>query len=227
MVNNPRGQVFDVETAPGKHGGHHRPARWDHVGVIDSDQISELTDQERRDLIAQLRRPLEGTSVNVRSIARARRVRMVLMTASAVGMVPWIFYLASTLPGTYRANNWDAAWVGFDVMLLVLMVLTLALGWKRRLAVVPVSFALGVLFLCDAWFDMLTAKSSDLTQSAIGLVFELPLAIMLVTGSIRMLRLSAQRLWIITPGQHVWDIVMPLPTHRISRRLQHEEDPTK
>ena len=40
--------------------------------------------------------------------------------ASAVLLIPWIAYLGLSLPHRYVAHNWDATWVGFDVLLFVL-----------------------------------------------------------------------------------------------------------
>lgn len=185
--------------------------------MLSADEIAALTDDERRALISQLVRPISDTSVNLQAIARARRVRITLMTLSVVAMVPWTIYLAYTLPETYRAQNWSAAWVGFDVMMLILMVLTLVLGWRRRLVAVPVAFGLGVMLLVDGWFDVITARYHDLDDSIIGLLFELPFAVLLISGSLRLLRVSAERLWVIAPGQRVWEIPVPLPVRRRRR----------
>jgi hypothetical protein len=53
------------------------------------------------------------------------------------------------------------------------------------------AFASGVLLLCDAWFDVLTAKRGDFTVSVLTAVLaELPLAVVLIIGPLRIARLQ-------------------------------------
>ena len=52
-----------------------------------------------------------------------------------------------------------AVWMGFDCVLIVFMAATAVLGWMRRQLVVLPAFTTGILLICDAWFDVLTAGS--------------------------------------------------------------------
>jgi hypothetical protein len=49
--------------------------------------------------------------------------------------------------------------MGFDCVLIVFMAATAVLGWVRRQRVVLPGFTTGILLICDAWFDVVTAGS--------------------------------------------------------------------
>lgn len=181
--------------------------------MLTDEQIAALTPQERHDLIKRLARPVDEVVPSSRWLRRTREVRITLMAGSAVVLVPWIVYLAITLPPRYVADNWDITWVGFDVLLLAMMVATAVFGYLRRQMVILTAFATGVLLICDAWFDVMTAHGDDQTWSgATALVVELPLAAILILGSFQVLRLVAARLWALDPGQHAWQVPIPLPS---------------
>jgi hypothetical protein len=181
--------------------------------VLTDEQIAAMSPQERRDLIKRLARPLDDFVPSHRWLRRTRELRVLLVVGSAVVLVPWIAYLAITLPPRYVADNWDVTWVGFDVLLLVMMVATAVLGYLRRQMLVMTAFATGVLLVCDAWFDVVTAHGNDQTWSVVSaVVVELPLAALLITGSLQILRLVAARLWALDAGQHAWQVRIPLPS---------------
>ncbi len=181
--------------------------------MLTDEQIAALTPQERHDLIKRLARPVDEVVPSSRWLRKTRELRLTLIVGSAVVLAPWIVYLAITLPPRYVADNWDVTWVGFDVLLLVMMVATAVLGYLRRQMVVLTAFATGVLLLCDAWFDVMTAHGDDQTWSgATALVVELPLAAVMILGSFQVLRLVAARLWALDAGQHAWQVRIPLPS---------------
>lgn len=181
--------------------------------MLTDEQIAAMSPQERRDLIKRLARPVDDFVPSHRWLRRTRELRILLVVGSAVVLVPWIAYLAITLPPRYVADNWDVTWVGFDVLLLVMMVATAVLGYLRRQMLVMTAFATGVLLVCDAWFDVVTAHGNDQTWSVVSaVVVELPLAALLITGSLQILRLVAARLWALDAGQHAWQVRIPLPS---------------
>ena len=181
--------------------------------MLTDEQIAAMSPQERRDLIKRLARPLDDFVPSHRWLRRTRELRVLLVVGSAVVLVPWIAYLAITLPPRYVADNWDVTWVGFDVLLLVMMVATAVLGYLRRQMLVMTAFATGVLLVCDAWFDVVTAHGDDQTWSVVSaVVVELPLAALFITGSLQILRLVAARLWALDAGQHAWQVRIPLPS---------------
>jgi hypothetical protein len=181
--------------------------------VLTDEQIARLTPAERRDLILRLGRPLEELGITRRELRLDRRLRLSLLTVCVVVLVPWIGYLAMTLPHRHQVRSWDATWVGFDLLLLLMLAVALVLGWRRSLLVVPAVCATGALLVCDAWFDVMTAHGEDRMISILAAVLvELPLAAVLFFGSQQVLRLTAARLWYLDPGQRSWQVRIPLPS---------------
>jgi len=175
-------------------------------GVVSDAQIAAMSAAERRELITRLERPI-GELVTESGFVRMRRVRLVLMAGAIVGLVPWIVYLSITLPDRYIANNWIATWVGFDTLLLLFMASTAVLGLLRRQLLILTGFTTGVLLVCDAWFDVMTAAPADRWLSVLTATLgELPLAAVLITGALRILRLTATRLYALDPGMPLWRI---------------------
>jgi hypothetical protein len=176
-------------------------------GVLSDACIAAMSPAERRDLIQRLQRPLD--EVHPPPIARRmRRNRLTLMVGGAIGLIPWIVYLGITLPATYVAQNWPAVWMGFDSLLIAFMAATAVLGWMRRQLVVLPAFTTGILLICDAWFDVLTAGSGrnlvvPVLTAALG---NLPLAVIMITGAVRILRVTAIRLFFIDPGMPLWRV---------------------
>ncbi|TSE00699.1 hypothetical protein FOS14_06655 [Skermania sp. ID1734] len=163
-----------------------------------------MTAAERRALILRLERPLDEI-LSPRVLGRARWTRLGLMIGGAVGMIPWIVFLSLTLPADYEAHNWPATWVGFDLFMVILMASTAVLGLLRRQLMLLTAFATGVLLICDAWFDIMTAGPDDVWISVATAVFaELPLAVVLIAGTLRIVRLTAARLWLLDPGAPLW-----------------------
>ena len=128
-----------------------------------------------------------------------RRIREWLALSAAIALIPWTIYLGFTLPEDYTAQHWQATWVGFDILLLAFMTATAVLGFLRHHLLTLFAFSTGVLLVCDAWFDMLTAKRGDFAVSLLTATLgELPLAVLLIGGSLRIVRLqdrSIGRAW--------------------------------
>jgi hypothetical protein len=173
-------------------------------GVLSDVRIAAMSPAERRELIQRLERPLE--EVFPPEIARRmRRTRVSLMVGGAIALIPWMVYLGVTLPANYVAHNWPATWIGFDCVLIGFMIATAVLGFLRRQLVVLPGFTTGVLLICDAWFDIMTAGPGQVWISVLAAAFgNLPLAVILITGALRILRLTATRLWLLDPGTPAW-----------------------
>jgi hypothetical protein len=167
-------------------------------------QIAKMSPVQRRDLIQRLERPLD--EVFPPTIARRmRRNRLTLMVGGAAALIPWMVYLAVTLPDNYVAHNWPATWIGFDCVLITSMIATAVLGWLRRELVILPAFTTGVLLICDAWFDIMTAESHQLWISALtAALINLPLAAVMITGAVRIVRLTAARLWFLDAATPAW-----------------------
>jgi len=96
----------------------------------------------------------------------------------AVVLIPWIIILAQYLPVKHLDRNWDTLWVGFDIIMLFTILLTLYYLIMRKIWVLVSASALATLFIVDAWFDVLTARPGRQQRSAIGFaVIEVSLAL--------------------------------------------------
>jgi hypothetical protein len=175
-------------------------------GILSDAQIAELTPEQRRDLISRLEKPLSDV-IDPALLGRIRRIRLGLMIGGSMAMVPWLGYLSVTLPGNYEAHNWLFTWIGFDILLVAFMLATAVLGYLRRQLLLPAAFTTGVLLICDAWFDLMTAGPKDRWLSLItALLIELPLAIFMIFSAHRLLRFTMMRLWLLNPGMRLWHL---------------------
>ncbi|CAM3919965.1 hypothetical protein [Smaragdicoccus niigatensis] len=175
--------------------------------VVTDAQIAEMTAAERRELINRLKRPRDdfATHFDPRLIEGLRQARVGVMAAGAVGLIPWIVYLALTLPSDYVAQNWPVTWVGFDFLLIAFMAMTAVFGWLRRQLVLLTAFTTAILLVCDAWFDIMTASPGDQWISILSAVLaELPLAAFMIVRTLRIMRVMATQLWLIEPGMPLW-----------------------
>jgi hypothetical protein len=129
----------------------------------------------------RLERPLDELNP-APAVARMRRLRLALMAGGAIGLIACIVFLVSTLPADYVA-------LGFDVLLLAFMVTTAVLVFLRRQLALLTAFTTGVLLICDASFDVMTAGPHDLWVSTLtATLVELPLAVILITTAQRIFR---------------------------------------
>ena len=118
--------------------------------------------------------------------------------AAAFVLVPWIVVLAASLPATHAAPHWNVTWVGFDVVLTLLLIAVAAAAWRRSPWLEGAATAAAALLLVDAWFDVTTSsRGFELGASlAEALLVELPVAILcllLARDSKRVLALSVAR----------------------------------
>ncbi|MEV7550514.1 helix-turn-helix domain-containing protein [Amycolatopsis sp. NPDC089917] len=118
-----------------------------------------------------------------------RRILLTLLAGAAVLLVPWTVYLAHTLPDRYDTGQWRAAWVGFDVALLLCFAAGAWLGLRRRRAAVPLLSATAAMLCCDAWFDVMLGWTSAERWASVALaVFvEIPVAVLLALAARRLL----------------------------------------
>lgn len=123
-----------------------------------------------------------------------------LVTACAVALVPWTVVLALTLPRSYDTQHWRLTWVGFDVLLLLMMALTAFFGWRRRQAVIGSAIVTGTLLVCDAWFDITLDLGTSGIWMSLGsaMLIELPLAFFLFSRARLLIKLTVQ---LVVPGE--------------------------
>lgn len=126
---------------------------------------------------------------------RTRHLRqffLLVVTVSCLAMIPWVAYLAAVLPVHHPAQQWNVAWVGFDVLLIGGLAATAAGAWMKRQFVVVAAVFTATLLCCDAWFDIsLDWGTPDGTASILSAAFgELPLAAYLFAAALGMIRLT-------------------------------------
>lgn len=92
--------------------------------------------------------------------------------------LPWIGYLALTLPHHAVTVHYRAAWVGFDLGLVAMLALTAWYAYRGHRLVVPAAGGTATMLLVDAWFDVVTTPAGpDLALSILlAALVELPLA---------------------------------------------------
>jgi hypothetical protein len=111
------------------------------------------------------------------------------MAGAALALVGWTTYLGSTLPHRQTAENWDIAWVGLDVAILLAVGITAWGLWRRNQVVIHASLSAAVLLCVDAWFDTLTASGDGvLVAYAMAAFVEVPGAVVCAVISLRALR---------------------------------------
>jgi hypothetical protein len=92
--------------------------------------------------------------------------------------VPWIVWLALSLPRQHTDHDYDVTWVGFDIGLLIALACVMWFAQHRSTYVELAASAAGTMLIVDAWFDITTASSGFARWEAVGgaVLFELPIA---------------------------------------------------
>jgi len=101
-----------------------------------------------------------------------------LYGVAALFLVPWVVLLYVSLPASHRAAHWNVAWVGFDVIMAVLLTAVAVSAWRRSPWLEGAATAAGTILIVDAWFDVVTSSSTGefVLAAAEALFVELPLA---------------------------------------------------
>jgi hypothetical protein len=116
----------------------------------------------------------------------------------SVVMVPWIVYIALSLPSRQLSPNYDLAWAGFDVLLAAGLASSAYFALRRSRYLSAASSATAALLVVDAWFDCMTTPGSDRWQSiAVCFLVELPLAGVCLWLSYHTEQIGARRILIL------------------------------
>ena len=126
---------------------------------------------------------------------RSRLLTMLIGICAGLGA--WIVYLAVTMPTNYQSKGWSAAWVGFDILLLLALSGTMLAALLRRQIVILLAVFTATLLLCDAWFDIvLDWGTTDVWGSLASAAFvEVPLAAFLLLRARKLVRGVITRRW--------------------------------
>ncbi|MBV8297702.1 MAG: hypothetical protein JO085_12760 [Acidimicrobiia bacterium] len=143
----------------------------------------------------------DATAVTPRSIAgslppaalRVARRNAWLYLGAAVALLPWIAYLAVSLPSRDLDLNYRASWVGFDVLLVIALLTTAYMAFRVDARIAFPATVTATLLVVDAWFDITTSDGRGQLIEAILLaaLIEIPAAIF----SLRMARRVEHRVF--------------------------------
>jgi len=164
--------------------------------VLGESDLRRMTPEERAGLARALAR------VNAQGLAptplsqRRRRLLIGACLAGVLLLAVWIAVLEIKLPRYYRAGGWRAAWVGFDMGLLLVLAATAWAAWRRRQILIGCLMVLATLLCCDAWFDTTLdwGTRGFMVSLLSAVLLELPLAAVALIGARRLLRLTIGRL---------------------------------
>jgi hypothetical protein len=110
-------------------------------------------------------------------------------------LLPWIVYLAYSLPSRQVSADYDVAWAGFDVILLAALAGTGYFALRRSRYLSTAATAAATLLVVDAWFDVMTTLPGQrLEPVALAAGVELPLAAVCVWLSLHTQQLTERRL---------------------------------
>jgi hypothetical protein len=117
-----------------------------------------------------------------------------LAICAVIGIVPWIVYLALTLPGRQRAVDYDIAWVGYDSAMCLVMAALAYCALRRKPATGPIAAVAATMLVVDAWFDIVTTEEGKQLAFAIGsaVIAEIPLAIICAWVAVNAERVRAR-----------------------------------
>jgi hypothetical protein len=170
--------------------------------IANADDVEALSPRDRSLLARWL---ADSTQCDDVVLSRARRrVGLAMSVGGAVLLVPWIAELVTTLPDHHSAHQWRLAWSGFDVALTLVFVFTAFAGWRRRQIAITALTVLGVLLLCDAWFDItLSWGTSEQAVSVLTAVLaEIPVALVAFGLAHRLLRETVHYVWHLEGREH-------------------------
>ncbi|HEY1513739.1 MAG TPA: hypothetical protein VGF66_08290 [Gaiellaceae bacterium] len=124
--------------------------------------------------------------------------------AVGIGLLPWAFWLSSSLPATHHSAHWDLAWSGFDVGLAACFCGTAVAAHRRAIAWAGAfAAATGTMLIVDAWFDVILESHGNELGTALfeAIVFELPAAGLCFWIAFRTERFVSRALHLSPAGQ--------------------------
>jgi hypothetical protein len=104
--------------------------------------------------------------------------KALLYIIGALVIIPWTIYLSKSLPTHYIFRHWDVAWVGLDIALVLSLLGTGILAYRKSLYTVIAASVTGSLLFMDAWFDVIGARRGPELHEAISaaVLLEVPIA---------------------------------------------------
>jgi hypothetical protein len=110
-------------------------------------------------------------------------------------LLPWIVYLGFTLPSHQVVADFHVAWVGFDILLMLVLACTGYFALRRSRYLGPAAAAVAAMLVVDAWFDVVTSPPGQrMLAIVLAVGVELPLAALCVWLSYHSEQLAEQRI---------------------------------
>ena len=137
-------------------------------------------------------------------IDEARVVRWAgpLFALFSLILLPWTVYLGETLPSRQLSPNYDTAWAGFDVILVMALASTAYFALRRSRYLSTAATATATLLVVDAWFDVLTTPTGQRPESIVlAALVELPLAAVCTWLSLHTQQLAERRITLLMRGR--------------------------
>ena len=102
-----------------------------------------------------------------------------LAILNVIAFLPWMVYLAFTLPRKVSADHYDVAWLGFDIALWLSIAALAYCAIRRRPGFALFAAVTSALLFVDAWFDVVTSSTRAELMSAVllALFAEIPGAV--------------------------------------------------
>jgi hypothetical protein len=101
------------------------------------------------------------TSDRRAAAGHARRWIATVVMTSAVVLLPWIAYLAVSLPPSASARHWPVVWAGLDAAEAVGLAATGWLAFRRDRRGAFCAASTATMLVLDAWFDVCTSAAGQ------------------------------------------------------------------
>jgi hypothetical protein len=159
------------------------------VSVPTEREVRSWTPEERAEVARFLDRLVERPT-GKSGVIRRRRISIGAAAVGALVMLPWIGYLATALPLAESGGAWRVAWVGFDLMLALVLMTTAWLGFHRRQVAILGLLVASTMLFTDAWFDVALSYGTREQWGAVlsAAFLEIPFAVLLASSAILILQ---------------------------------------
>ncbi len=109
---------------------------------------------------------------------QVRRLAWLYLIAS-VALLPWIVFLAISLPKRNLDVHYRASWVGFDLLLVFALARTAYMAFRVDARVQLAATAAATMLIIDAWFDVSTShgRAAVIEALALAAFAEIPIAL--------------------------------------------------
>jgi hypothetical protein len=105
----------------------------------------------------------------------------------------WVVILGWRLPRHYNAAHWNLAWVGLDLLQVLMLIGVVVAAHRTHHTFALFASSAGALVFADAWFDTTTAHRGGTIVSALTACLEVPFAVFLWWSAYRAVKPEATR----------------------------------